>query len=127
LGHALWVYAGAPKQLGDTLGIDRARLALSRRDLAGHFAGQLADLAFELPNAGLSRVLLNYRQQRMVCRLQLTLVQAVFFFLAWEQIPLGDLKFLSLGIASELDTLHAIEQRCGNAIDVVGRRNEEYL
>ena len=47
--------------------------------------------------------------------------------LARNQVLLRDLRLLALGVAGELDDFHAVEQRPGNVLDEVRRRDEQHL
>ncbi len=44
--------------------------------------------------------------------------------LAGDQIALGDLQFLALGVAGEADDLHPVAQRAGNRVQHVRGRDE---
>ena len=53
--------------------------------------------------------------------------QARLLELARDQVLLGDLGLLALGVAGELDDLHAVEQRAGDVLEEVGRGDEQHL
>ena len=53
--------------------------------------------------------------------------QAVALDLARHEIALGDLELLGLGVAGELDDLHAVAQRPRDRVQVVGRGDEHDL
>ena len=86
-------------------------LDLALEDLAQRLARDLGDLALERPDAGLARVMLDQVAQAVVGERQLLGLQAVRLDLLGDQVALGDLDLLVLGIALEPDDLHAVEQR----------------
>src|SRR4051794_12390562 len=127
----LVVEARAAQQLAHALGRDRrlGRLGAVRRlgHLPGDLAAQRADLALELAHSGLARVVGDDAAQRLVADGDPRLLQAVALDLARDEVALGDLQLLVLGVASELDELHAVAQRAGHAVQVVGRADEHDL
>src|SRR4029079_5056245 len=120
--------ARPPQHLVDPLLRDRA-LARARaaRVLSCGLAAHGTDLALELAHAGLARVVADDPPQRRVRERDLALRQPGALDLAWRQVAAGDLELLLLGVAGELDDLHAIAQRAGHAVEVVGRADEDDL
>ena len=53
--------------------------------------------------------------------------QPVLLDLPRDQITLGDIDLLVLGVAAELDDLHAVAQRRRDRVEHVGRRDKEHL
>ena len=53
--------------------------------------------------------------------------QAVFLDLPRHQVALGDLQLLQVGVAGQLDDLHAVQQRPRNGVEHVGRGDEHHL
>ena len=97
----------------------------------GHLPGDLAahrpDLALELADAGLARVVADDRPQAAVGEGDPRLPQPVALDLAGHEVALGDLELLLLGVAGELDDLHPVAQRTRHAVEVVGRADEHDL
>ena len=56
--------------------------------------------------------------------LQRDVAEPVVLLLLGDQVPLGDRDLLELGVAGELDDLHAVLQRDRDPVQVVGRRDE---
>src|SRR4051794_10191312 len=105
---------------------DRGRGA-GRRDARRGLAQQRAELALELAHARLARVLGDDRAQELVGDLHLVLAQAVALALARPQVAAGDRGLLGGRVAVEADDLHAVEQRAGDRLGLVGRRDEHDL
>ena len=116
------------EQLARPLGRDpdlALRLALG--DLAGDLAADRADLALQVADAGLARVLLDDRVERRIGELDLRGLQPVGLELARDQVPLGDVELLLDGVAGELDDLHPVLERRRDRVEDVRRRDEEDL
>ena len=113
----------------------RARFAVDRRpcrdlalrDLAGDLAEDGADLALEVADAGLARVLLDDHQDRVVGDLDLVGLDAVGLELAGHQVLLGDVELLVDRVAGELDHLHPVLQRRRDRVEDVRRGDEEHV
>ena len=90
-------------------------LGLALGDVAGDFAADRADLALEVADAGLARVLLDDRGQRGVGELDLGGLQAVGLDLARDQVAAGDVALLVERVAGELDRLHPVLQRAAGS------------
>ena len=76
-----------------------SRLALG--DPACRLAADRGDLALELPNAGLARVLADDRLQALVGERELRALEAVRLQLLRDEVLLGDPELLFLGVARE--------------------------
>src|SRR3954453_21574538 len=109
------------------LGYRQPARARPARVLERGLAAPRADLALELAHAGLARVLAHDRAQRRVRERDLALGQAGALDLPRHQVPLPDLELLLLGVAGELDDLHAVAYRTGHAVEVVGGADEDDL
>src|SRR3546814_8862958 len=86
-------------------------LRLAFEDLAQRLARQLGDFAFERAHPRLASIKLDQRAQPLGGERELTLLQPVRLDLLGEQMALGDLDLLVLGIALQPDDLHPVEQR----------------
>ncbi len=76
------------------------RVGFSFRQTPGLFADQRGDLAFQAPHSRFPRVTVNYFVQRFVGEFQvLAQLDSMLRSLARNQIPLGDVNFLFLGVA----------------------------
>ena len=60
-------------------------------------------------------------------KVTLLVAEARLLELARNQVLLGDLGLLALGVAGEIDDLHPVEQRAGDVLDEIRRRDEEHL
>src|SRR5262249_41631877 len=128
----------APPRLGEDalLAEQLAHVVLADRDLAvapvlgdaaRDLAADRADLALEARHAGLPRVLLDDPPQRLVADRDPRLAQAVALDLAWHQVALGDLELFLLGVARDLNDLHAVAQRTRNRVERVRGRDEHHI
>src|SRR5262249_22457240 len=93
-------------------------------DPHGDIAQSRADLAFELAHTGFARVVANDRVQRVVGELGLFRRQPVRGELPFDEIPLRDLELLVLGVAREIDDLHAVAQWSRNVVDDIRGADE---
>jgi hypothetical protein len=96
-------------------------LGVVARDLAAH----RADLALEVAHAGLARVALDDRAQRLVGEVGLALGQPVALDLARHEVAPRDLELLLGGVARQLDDLHAVAQRPRDRVELVRGADEE--
>ena len=70
------------------------------------------DLAFEIAHAGFARVAVDDLAQALVGELDLLAdLEPVFGGLLRDQVLVGDVDLLDLGVAGQLDDLHAVAQR----------------
>src|SRR6185437_11782608 len=86
-------------------------LALLDQDVLDRFARQVGDLALEIAHAGFPRVVADQVAQRVGRDRPFALLEAVRLDLFWDQVTLGDLDLLILGVAGDTDDLHAVHQR----------------
>ena len=89
-------------------------------------AQRLADLALEVAHAGFARVVRDDLAQRRLGDLDLAVLDAVRLHLALDQIALGDLQLLDVGVAGEADDLHAVAQRPRDGVEHVRRGDEHH-
>ncbi len=54
-------------------------------------------------------------------------LDAVLLDLARDEVALGDVDLFLLRVAGEFDDLHAVEQRAGDGVELVGGADEEHL
>ena len=93
----------------------------------GGLAAQGGDLALQIAHARFTGVGTDDLQDGAVGQRDVLRLQAVFLHLARQQEVAGDLALFRLQIAVELDDLHAVQQRCRDGIQRVGRGDEEHL
>jgi len=115
------------EQVADVGLVNERGLGLTLGDARHYLARHTPDLAFQVAHARLARVVADDLQQRLVGEGQFFRAQAILTNLARDEIPLGDLYLLLLGVAVELDDLHAVEQRHGDRVEAVGRGDEQDL
>ena len=102
-------------------------VGLAARDEQGHVAGELAELAAELADAGLAGVVGHDLADRDVVEGDGVRPEGVLLQLAREQVALGDLQLLLRGVAVDLDDLEPVAQRRRHLREVVGRDHEHHL
>ena len=90
-------------------------------------AQQLAELALELPHAGLARVVGDDELEHVVVDRDLVLEQAVPLALARPEVVARDRDLLVGRVAVEADDLHPVEQRAGDRVGDVRGGDEEDL
>ena len=116
--------------VADALGRDHddsASPPVPRRDLGRHLAQHLADLALQVPDAGLARVVADDDADRVVGQRHLLGRQPVALELPRQQVVARDRDLLVLGVAVQPDDLHAVEQRSGDRLAHVPGRDEQHL
>jgi len=96
-------------------------------DLARGLAADLTDEALELAYARLARVIFDDVLQDARAEADVLARKAVLLALAGDEIAFRNLKFLVLGVARELDDLHAIAQWARDGAETVGRDDPEDL
>src|SRR5580693_5046709 len=101
-------------------------LRLLHQDVFDRLAGQIGDLALEITNTGLARVIADQIANRVVADAPFVLADAVRGHLLRDQVTLCNLDLLVLGVARDADDLHAVEQGLRNAQRVRGR-HEHYV
>ena len=97
------------------------------RDLGRDLAQDLAELALEVPHAGLTRVVGDDAAQRVFGHDDFAVAQAVAAHLPIDEMVACDRHLLVLGVAVEAHDLHAVEQRAGDGLHDVRRRDEQHV
>ncbi len=126
-GHLLGMHARAAEQRPHVLAAHRLALDLAGRDPARDLARELAELALELPDAGLPRVARHDLADGVVGQRDLAGREAVLLDLARHEVALRDLELFRLGVSGEVHDLHPVEQRARDVLDEVGGCDEEDL
>src|SRR5208337_1945850 len=78
-------------------------------------------------DAGFARVMANDEADRLLRKLDLLAGYSVFLNLPRNQVLESNVYLLFLGVALELDDLHAVAQRVGYGIQHVCRGDEQHL
>ena len=99
-------------------------IGLAALDAAHRFSGQIGNLAFQIPDAGLTRIIADQIPQRVLGQRPLPVLERVIAQLFGDQVPLGNLDLLILGIAGNPDDLHPVQERLGQVERV--RRGDEH-
>ena len=104
----------------------------NRLYIAGHkphcrLSAQLLNLPLQQTHAGFPGVAADHQPQRAVTDAQLLGRKAVGLELLGDQVALGDLHLLLVGVAGELDDLHAVQQRPGDGGRGVGSGDEHHV
>jgi hypothetical protein len=121
------VHARPPEQLAHVLRRDRQIVGAARRELAGDLSRHRADLALELAHAALARVVRHDAHHGVVGEHDVLALEPRLLDLTRDQVLLRDLRLLALGVARELDDLHAVDERTGDVLDEVRRGDEQHL
>src|SRR2546430_7968392 len=116
LGRAfahLALVAARPEPGPNAFLVDTHLLAakLSFRDLSRRLAQDVRQPALEVAHAGFARVLTDDQAQRPVADRDLVAAEPVGLDLLGHEVPLRDPEFLVLGVARQLDDVHAVEHR----------------
>src|SRR5207244_10372466 len=125
--HPLGMHLRPPDEIGDVLRSDGHLLGRPVRDLPRDLATELPDFALELADTRLASVAGDDPAQRGIRERQLPRAQTILSQLTRNEVPLGDLELLTLGVAGEVDGLEPIEERSGYALQEVRGRDEQYL
>ncbi len=94
---------------------------------ARHLAADVAELALKIAHASLARVVANDFENRIVLEDNVLLTQAGLLALLFDQILLGDFELFLLGVALQLQNLHAVLQGRRDGMQHVGRGHEQHL
>src|SRR6266702_3266507 len=109
-------------------GVDHQRsLDLAGRQLGRDLAEQPAELALEVSDARLARVVANDRPQGVGGQLHLAGPQARLLRPSAEQVVAGDRDLLLLGVAVQPDDLHTVQQWLRDRLDDVGGGDEQHV
>ena len=96
-------------------------------DLARQLAADGADLLLQLAHPGLAGVVPSDQRNRLGREVDHLGFEAVLLDLARDEVLLGDRDLFLLGVAGQLDDLHAVQQRAGDGVELVGGADEEHL
>ena len=107
--------------------VDGDSLCLGSHQLHGRLPAHRRQLPLEQANAGLSGVAGDDLTDRPIGDPQTAAVEAVALHLTGQQMPPGNLQFLLIGVAAQLDDLHTIQQRTGDGAQVVGGGDEHHI
>ncbi len=116
-----------PEQLAHPLRTDGARRVLLLGERLGGTPHHVRDLALEIAQPGLAGVLAGDLEDPRVGDLELQLLEPVLAQHLRDQVALGDLELLEIGVAREPDHLHAVAQRRRHRVEVVGGGDEQHL
>ena len=94
---------------------------------ARNLAADVANLALQVADAGLARVVADDSAQRVVFKLNVGRRQSGLLELLLHQVLARDLKLFRLGVAVQPQHFHAVLQRRGNGVQHIGRGDEENL
>ena len=119
------MHFGPADKIVDILGVHDDAPSLTVRDLPRDLAAELPDFPLQLAHTGLTRVTRDELAQRVVRDCELLRRETVLAQLARDEIPLGDLQLLALGVACEVHGLQPVEQRPGDGLEEVRRRDEQ--
>jgi hypothetical protein len=89
-------------------------------------AADAGDLALEAADAALLGVVVDDRERMAPSLIEGTLADAALALLG-DQVLLGDVELLELGVARQLDDLQAVLERQRDLVPVVGGRDEHHL
>src|ERR1700722_1675250 len=105
---------------------DRDALQLAHQDFLDRLAGKIGELALEIPDAGLARVIADEILQRVVGDRPFRRLEAVRLDLLRNEVAPRDLDLFVLGVTGDADDLHAVHQRLRHA-QRVGRGDEHHV
>ena len=107
---------------------------LGRRGVGGaggdpgrDFPGDGPQLALEVPDARLPRVLGDHGPQRRLGQRHHFRRQPVLAHLPRKEVDAGDVQLLFLAVSGQRDDLHPVEQRRMHRPQLVGRGDEQHL
>ena len=130
-GGPLWRLlpeALSAEPVADVLEPDRHRsLGVAGGDPGRGLPQQLAELALELPDPRLTRVLAHDRLDQLVRDLDLVLAQTIPLDLPRPEVAARDRDLLVDGVTVEADDLHPVEQRPRDRLGNIARRDEDDL
>ena len=104
--------------------LDRC-LQLAGFDLGGDFAQQPAELALEVAHPGFAGVVRDDSAQRLVIHAHFVGSQPIALQLSLQQMIARDGQLFFFRISVQPDDLHPVEQRPGDGVRHVRRRDEQ--
>ena len=125
------MHTRAPEQVTHIRAVEHLRhfrcIVTTGRQLARDLAGHGADLTFELTHTGFARVLTDHGHHRIRCERDAGALESRLVELTRHQILRGNARLFTLGVTAELHHFHAIQQRTGNVLNEVRRRDEQHF
>src|SRR5579863_9413308 len=119
---------GNAEELGDVVGGELfAMLGALLNDLARHLAAHVADLAFQVADAGFARVVADDLENGIILEDDVLIAQAGLLALLLDEILARDLQLFKFGVALQAKDFHAVLQRRGNGVSHVGGGDEQDL
>ena len=115
------------QQLGELGGPDGDHAALALGPPAGDLAADGRDLALEVAQAGLARVVGDDLLERQLGDLDVRRIQPVGLELLGDDVLLGDQRLLLLAVAGKLEHFHPVQQGGGDRLEHVGGGDEHDL
>ena len=113
-------------EVGEIVGRDDDLVIFAFQDLAQRLARKPRHFALQRADARFARIIADEVAHGGFGHFDLAILQAMGVDLLGQQVPLGDLHFLILGIALQPDDLHAVEQRL-RQVQRVGRGHEHHV
>ena len=107
--------------------VDGLAHLLADCDLRHRAAHDRSDLPLQVAHAGLTRVLADDGADRVLGQSHLVRAQAVRRQLLGDEEDLRDVDLLDLGVAGEVQHLHAVAQGGRNRVKGVGGGDEHHL
>ena len=126
LGHlgAVLVW---PEDALDVIAIGGLVHVLALGELHGGGAADRGDLSFHAANAGLARVVVEDDLDALGREVEPVFGEPVRPELLGDEEGRGDAELLCARVAGDLDHLHAVDERTGDGVAVVGGRQERHL
>ena len=147
-GQGLAAYAGPCQTVGDAHGVSaveevrlddagtqqflqhggshRHALHLTGSDLAGALAQHAGDGTLQITHTGLAGVAVDDAVECALVHGDLA-GQAAGLKLLGQQVLAGNIVFFHAGIAGQLDDVHAVPERAGDAAQIIGGGNKEHM
>ena len=94
---------------------------------AGDLAADLADLAFELAEAGFLRVFRDDLGRSFSLEFYVVFGKPVFLDLFRDQVAFGDLVFFFLGVTRQRNDLHPVAKRGLDGVEDIGGRHKHHV
>ncbi len=118
--------APRPENGRECRAVDPHALGAGLRDPHGDVPAHSADQPFQIAHTRFARVVADHHPDRVLGDLAPFGGKPIRVELALEQIAPGDFQLLVLGVAGELNHLHAVAHRAGNGVEHVGGGDEHH-
>ena len=118
---------GNPMCPGTLLGSHRDLPRFALRNASGKAPADSADFSFQVPDSCLAGVFPDDPLDRRPGNVNSLRVEPVLLDLPGNKKFPRDLHLFFLGVAREFQNLHAVQQRTGNGVQLVGRGDEHDL